>query len=176
MADDDVSSALERALAEDPGSVTLRLHLAELRLAAGEPARALELAAGAVVVDTANAAARDLVARATAALGGEAERIAEVVPLHGVPGPGAWDVERSAVTLDDVGGLETVKTRLRTSFLGPMRNPALVFWMPPSSLISLMFTTRWGVWRCSFIRLRRSVPPASTSAWPHLGESKPRAS
>ena len=30
----------------------------------------------------------------------------------------------------------------------------------------LMFTTRLGVWRYSFIRLSRSVPPASTSAWP----------
>ncbi len=35
------------------------------------------------------------------------------------------DIERPAVTLDDVGGLEDVKKRLRTSFLGPMRNPEL---------------------------------------------------
>jgi SpoVK/Ycf46/Vps4 family AAA+-type ATPase len=35
------------------------------------------------------------------------------------------DVERPRVTLDDVGGLEDVKKRLRTSFLGPMRNPEL---------------------------------------------------
>lgn len=37
----------------------------------------------------------------------------------------ATDVEQPAMTLDDVGGLEEVKRRLNTSFLGPMRNPEL---------------------------------------------------
>src|SRR2546426_11853518 len=40
----------------------------------------------------------------------------------------------------------------------------------------LMFTTRLGVARYSFMRLIRSVPPASTSASPHLLSSNPRAS
>lgn len=35
------------------------------------------------------------------------------------------EVERPAVTLDDVGGMEHVKRRLRTAFLGPLENPAL---------------------------------------------------
>ena len=35
------------------------------------------------------------------------------------------DVERPEVTLADVGGLDEVKRRLTTSFLAPMRNPAL---------------------------------------------------
>ena len=35
------------------------------------------------------------------------------------------DTERPRVTLADVGGLEDVKRRLHTSFLGPMRNPEL---------------------------------------------------
>lgn len=35
------------------------------------------------------------------------------------------DLERPAITLADVGGLEDVKRRLQTSFLGPMRNPDL---------------------------------------------------
>ncbi len=35
------------------------------------------------------------------------------------------DVERPTLTLADVGGLEEVKRRLNTSFLGPMRNPEL---------------------------------------------------
>jgi AAA+ superfamily predicted ATPase len=34
-------------------------------------------------------------------------------------------VERPAVTLADVGGLESVKRRIETSFLGPARNPEL---------------------------------------------------
>jgi SpoVK/Ycf46/Vps4 family AAA+-type ATPase len=37
----------------------------------------------------------------------------------------AWDVERSTVTLADVGGMEEVKQRLEASFLAPMRNPDL---------------------------------------------------
>lgn len=35
------------------------------------------------------------------------------------------EVERPAVTLADVGGMEHVKRRLRTAFLGPLENPAL---------------------------------------------------
>lgn len=38
---------------------------------------------------------------------------------------GDVDVERPNVTLADIGGLEDVKRRLETSFLGPMRNPEL---------------------------------------------------
>ena len=44
--------------------------------------------------------------------------------------------------------------------------------MPSSSLMFLMFTTRLGVCRCSFIRLSRSVPPARTSASPHLAREQ----
>lgn len=44
--------------------------------------------------------------------------------LAEVLGDAAGD-ERSRVTLADVGGLEEVKRRLQTSFLGPMRNPEL---------------------------------------------------
>ncbi|HEY2353678.1 MAG TPA: AAA family ATPase [Gaiellaceae bacterium] len=58
-----------------------------------------------------------------------------VVRLHAVRakvpvGPGTiegdvTEVERPAVTLADVGGMEHVKRRLRTAFLGPLENPAL---------------------------------------------------
>ena len=37
----------------------------------------------------------------------------------------AWDVERTDITLDDVGGMDQVKQRLRGAFLEPMRNPEL---------------------------------------------------
>ncbi len=37
----------------------------------------------------------------------------------------AFDVERSTVTLADVGGMQDVKKRLEVSFLGPLRNPKL---------------------------------------------------
>lgn len=41
------------------------------------------------------------------------------------PLPEAFDVERSAVRLADVGGMEQVKARLEAAFLAPMRNPEL---------------------------------------------------
>ncbi|MFF5290450.1 AAA family ATPase [Paractinoplanes globisporus] len=36
-----------------------------------------------------------------------------------------FDVERSVITLADVGGMQEVKKRLEVSFLGPLRNPKL---------------------------------------------------
>jgi len=39
--------------------------------------------------------------------------------------PGWWDVERSGVTLADVGGMEAVKRRLYIALIGPIRNPEL---------------------------------------------------
>ncbi|WP_025228355.1 AAA family ATPase [Fimbriimonas ginsengisoli] len=39
--------------------------------------------------------------------------------------PGQWETERPEIKLADVAGMETVKRRLQTSFLGPMRNPDL---------------------------------------------------
>ena len=36
-----------------------------------------------------------------------------------------FDIERSTITLADVGGMQEVKKRLEVSFLGPLRNPKL---------------------------------------------------
>ncbi|HEY9378202.1 MAG TPA: ATP-binding protein, partial [Jiangellaceae bacterium] len=47
------------------------------------------------------------------------------VEQAGQPPVDAWDVERSTVTLADVGGMEEVKQRLEAAFLAPMRNPEL---------------------------------------------------
>lgn len=44
---------------------------------------------------------------------------------HGAPPVDAWDVQRSDVRLDDVGGMQEVKQRLEAAFLAPMRNPDL---------------------------------------------------
>jgi SpoVK/Ycf46/Vps4 family AAA+-type ATPase len=46
---------------------------------------------------------------------------------EGVRGEGdrVFDVESSAVTLADVGGMQDVKQRLELAFLGPLRNPKL---------------------------------------------------
>ncbi|MEU4620800.1 AAA family ATPase [Actinoplanes sp. NPDC023801] len=64
------------------------------------------------------------------------EQFGDVVPprftrADGEPDPvrghadRAFDVERSTVTLADVGGMDEVKKRLEVSFLGPLRNPKL---------------------------------------------------
>jgi SpoVK/Ycf46/Vps4 family AAA+-type ATPase len=45
-------------------------------------------------------------------------------PVQG-HGDRSFDVERSGVTLADVGGMEDVKKRLELAFLGPLRNPEL---------------------------------------------------
>jgi SpoVK/Ycf46/Vps4 family AAA+-type ATPase len=37
----------------------------------------------------------------------------------------AFDVERSTITLEDVGGMKSVKDRLTSAFLAPLRNPEL---------------------------------------------------
>lgn len=134
MSTDEVVDVLRRAVADDPKSVPLRLHLAEVLLGRGDAAEALAEVAAALTIDAGNDAARALLARATAALNGPdadgaGSDLAEVVRLHAVPVPATddspWDVERPRVTLADVGGMEKVKARLRASFLAPLRNPAL---------------------------------------------------
>jgi hypothetical protein len=51
----------------------------------------------------------------------------EADPPAGNSGPTGdkWDVENSAVTLADVGGMSQVKDRLEAAFLAPLRNPEL---------------------------------------------------
>jgi AAA+ superfamily predicted ATPase len=43
----------------------------------------------------------------------------------GSPGIPAFDTERSSITLADVGGMTSVKDRLNSAFLAPLRNPEL---------------------------------------------------
>jgi AAA+ superfamily predicted ATPase len=45
--------------------------------------------------------------------------------LREVLGEADGGVERPSITLADVGGMDEVKARMQTSFLGPMRNPEL---------------------------------------------------
>jgi len=51
----------------------------------------------------------------------------ERVPLHlsdeDEPADNGWRVERSAITLADVAGMEQVKRRLNIAFLAPLKNP-----------------------------------------------------
>ncbi|SEL69338.1 ATP-binding protein [Streptacidiphilus jiangxiensis] len=149
--------SIRAAVATAPTDVTLRLHLAELLLAAGRGEEAVAEAAVALQHEPANGDARTLMLRAMGApapapapapeaapappapsfdWSQAEEQLSDIVeprfvdPLaaeepDGEPDEPGWDVERSEVTLADVGGLAEVKQRLQAAFLAPMRNPEL---------------------------------------------------
>ncbi|WP_306204341.1 AAA family ATPase [Actinoplanes sp. RD1] len=175
---DALIDSLAAAVAASPDDLPLRLHLAELLVAAGRTTEAIGHAAMLLSRHPADADAQRVMAAALgtspapsspssashssaspsstspsfaspssaapgssdksgvdwAALEGE---FADVVPPRFAPaspdesepvrghGDRAFDVERSAVTLADVGGMTEVKERLEMSFLGPLRNPKL---------------------------------------------------
>src|SRR4051812_42301004 len=102
LSNDDVVEALRRGVANDPKSVPLRLHLAELLLGRDDAAGALAEVAAVMAIDAGNDAARALLARATTALSGPVmdsadPGLADVVRLHAVPVPvtdaSPWEVE-----------------------------------------------------------------------------------
>jgi SpoVK/Ycf46/Vps4 family AAA+-type ATPase len=145
-----VIAALEESVKAAPDNAALRLHLVDLLLEAEswESAdqhcrvllerqpdsrdalrRAVRTAEG--VADSARA---EGYRRLLAALGDEtAQPVTAAGPaedeydafLKEVLAEADVDVETPTVTLADVGGLEEVKKRLNTSFLGPMKNPEL---------------------------------------------------
>jgi SpoVK/Ycf46/Vps4 family AAA+-type ATPase len=139
--DPSVIAALEAAVDADPSNAPLTVHLAGLLLDAGRPAEALARCQEALAHAPADPALLEAAARAARAAKapepqGEpgyfptAHHADEgvVVPLRLVQGGRAEDAdgfERPQVTLADVGGLEDVKKRLRSSFLGPLQNPQL---------------------------------------------------
>ena len=148
---DALIASLEAAVAAAPDDVPLRVHLATLLIRAGRPSDAIRQAAAALERDPACEEALAIIrgpvatngpAPASAseptsaeAEGGfnwpEAEReVAHIAPPMFVDGgddesSGEFDVERSSVTLADVGGMVAVKERLEAAFLAPMRNPEL---------------------------------------------------
>jgi SpoVK/Ycf46/Vps4 family AAA+-type ATPase len=145
---DALIASLTAALQARPDDLPLRLHLADLLLAAGQKAEAIGHVAQALQQDPSNEQAQALMARA---LSGESpkpvapsgmdwhayeEELSDVVPPRFVrsddqPEPvegdhdRTVDIETSAVTLADVGGMVDVKQRLELAFLAPMRNPDL---------------------------------------------------
>ncbi len=142
--DDALIASLRSAVDARPADAALRVHLAELLVAAGRGAEAIPHLATALTHDPGSRAARSLMARALAPQEPTApndesvdwaaltEDLADVVPpmfvdgsLDGADGPSSPDVEQVGVRLSDVGGLREVKARLEASFLAPMRNPDL---------------------------------------------------
>ena len=145
MGETPLIQSLRTAVGAAPDDVPLRTHLARLLLESGERDEAVRHAAAALERDPASADARDILLRATtpaADVPAEASphepagfdwRRAEAQLDSAVPpkfvgdadeSP-AFDVERSGITLADVGGMEDVKRRLEAAFLAPMRNPEL---------------------------------------------------
>ncbi|MEU4427929.1 AAA family ATPase [Actinoplanes sp. NPDC024001] len=159
---DALIDSLTAAVQARPDDLPLRLHLAELLVAAGRGGEAIAHAAQVLAREPGNTTAQQLMAGALgtppaapaekpaeptekpaerpAPAGGVdwaalEQQFGDVVPPRfardGEPDPvhghadRTFDVERSTVTLADVGGMAEVKKRLEVAFLGPMRNPKL---------------------------------------------------
>jgi len=148
MSDSPLIDSLTAAVEARPDDLTLRLHLAELLVGAGRGAEAIGHAAQVLAREPGNETAQRLM---TTALGGPPptartdetvdwaameQDLGDIVPPRFAkaadePDPvqgyadRTFDVERSTITLADVGGMQEVKKRLEVSFLGPLRNPKL---------------------------------------------------
>ena len=151
MPDDVLLTSLLTAVEAAPEDVPLRLHVAGLLAERGRPAEALQHCSQALARNPGNAEALALLQRITAAMAQatpppaapqpepqrlhgfdwaraeeEVADITEPVPAQGeATSPVVEDIEKPAVRLADVGGMQHVKERLELAFLGPMRNPQL---------------------------------------------------
>ncbi len=117
MTDDALLASLLAAVEARPDDVPLRLHLARLLLQHGRAADSLAQCSVVLQREPANREAIGLLGQATRALTGGEPGDRPTEPVFD-DGPGG-------VRLSDVGGMEQVKQRLDTAFLGPMRNPEL---------------------------------------------------
>ena len=140
ITDPAVIAAIEAAVANAPGDRALRLHLARLLFDAGRPADALPHCAR-LLEDVPDDAPVLKLAASAAEESGDAARAAsyrrlsgaletpegDVVKLRLIDGgdKGGIEVERPAVRLRDVAGMEHVKQRLELAFLAPLRNPEM---------------------------------------------------
>lgn len=142
---DALIDSLLRAVELSPDDVELRVHVAGLLLEADRRDDAVAHLAAALQRAPGNASAQTLMGKALSGQTGhrpgpapatefdwtEAEsQVSDVVGPQFVgaqpePVDAGYDVERSTVTLADVGGMAEVKRRLEAAFLAPMRNPEL---------------------------------------------------
>ncbi len=145
-----IVEALERALSVDPGAESVRLHLAHVLADGGEPERALPHCEELLRANPDDVTVLRFAAEVATATGDDRRAVSFLrlvdlldpptrltVPAEAQPADPfgdevdqfvrnvlRQDAERN-VTLEDVGGLEKVKQRLRMSFLEPLRNPEL---------------------------------------------------
>jgi SpoVK/Ycf46/Vps4 family AAA+-type ATPase len=136
--DPTVVAALEDSVRAQPDNVALRFHLVDLLLEGEMWQRAEDHCRVVLEREPDNTGALQ---RLVVALGRKSEptemAAAPLLPADGpvedeydkflkeVLAEANVDLEGPTVTLADVGGLDDVKRRLNTSFLGPMRNPEL---------------------------------------------------
>ncbi|MFC4946827.1 AAA family ATPase [Pseudonocardia sp. GCM10023141] len=144
MPADPLLSSLLAAVAATPDDIPLRLHVAQLLGEHGRIPEALQHCTEVLRRDAGNGEAITLLQRLTAALTAPAtpqqaasdfdwnhaeQQVSDIpepaLAQDGAPSPVVEDIERPAVRLADVGGMEHVKERLELAFLGPMRNPQL---------------------------------------------------
>jgi SpoVK/Ycf46/Vps4 family AAA+-type ATPase len=153
MSDSPLIDSLIAAVQASPDDLPLRLHLAELLVGAGRGGEAIGHAAQVLAREPGNEAAQRLMSSAlgpapsapapparpgdnTVDWAALEEDLGDIVPPRFAnaadePDPveghadRTFDVERSTITLADVGGMQEVKKRLEVSFLGPLRNPKL---------------------------------------------------
>ena len=142
MAEDPVIASLQAAVAAAPDDVPLRLLLARKLLDGSAVDRAMAEIGAAIQRDPTSTEAQQLMREA---LGQPApapstvefnwaaaeHEVREIVPPRFATSDPpteedpTYQVERSTVTLADVGGMAEVKERLEVAFLAPMRNPEL---------------------------------------------------
>lgn len=174
----DLISSLLGVLADRPDDVPLRLHVAHLLVQSGDAAGAVQQCSIVLGQQPGNRDAARVLADAShlldrpesrhpsaessgprfdwAAAEAEVSDIAEPAFVGGgdETGPVPEDLERPALRLADVGGMETVKKRLETAFLNPMRNPDLR-WLYGKSLSGGLLL--WGPPGCGKTFLARAV-------------------
>jgi SpoVK/Ycf46/Vps4 family AAA+-type ATPase len=135
--------SLRAAVEAAPDDVALRAHLAELLDAAGERADAVREAGAVLQRDPSNETALRVIAGAPTpdhapavtvddaddVLRGLESQLVDIAPpmfASSEPLTAAFETESAGVRLDDVGGMEEVKSRLEAAFLAPLKNPELL--------------------------------------------------
>jgi SpoVK/Ycf46/Vps4 family AAA+-type ATPase len=136
VTDDALLTSLLAAVDANPADVALRLHVAELLAGRDRLPEALAQCTQALAAEPAHPGAVALLQRITTLISRPVQpefdwtraeqQVAPPVPVR-EPAPDAVteDVERPALGLADVGGMQHVKERLELAFLGPMRRPDL---------------------------------------------------
>lgn len=179
--DPELIEGIERAVAESPGNRALRLHLVELLLSDGQPAAALGNCERLLRADAGDPAAAALRDRAQSELAGRHSGPTEPPSPTAPPAPGErlkaedpgavsdeelFEIVRPKVSLDDVGGMEAVKERLRLGFLEPLRNEELRQTFGHSMRAGLLL---WGPPGCGKTFLARALAGELGLYFIHVG-------